>query len=101
MAASHASVRMVDVGCRTIACCRRLPQTGERCRAEFRLTDRLRRNRYAPGSETISFSLTNASHQPVAGARVQVEGDMSHPGMAPVFADANEARRATTRRHFN
>ncbi len=42
------------------------------------------------GSETISFVLTDASHQSVAGARVQVEGDMSHPGMAPVFSDAYE-----------
>jgi hypothetical protein len=42
------------------------------------------------GTETISFRLTNESHQPAAGARVQVEGDMNHPGMAPVFADAIE-----------
>jgi hypothetical protein len=41
-------------------------------------------------TETISFRLTNGSQQPVAGARVQVEGDMNHPGMAPVFADALE-----------
>lgn len=41
-------------------------------------------------SETVSFRLTNESHEPVAGARVQVEGDMSHPGMAPIFADAVE-----------
>jgi len=41
-------------------------------------------------AETISFKLTNESHQPVAGAHVQVEGDMSHPGMAPIFADALE-----------
>jgi hypothetical protein len=42
------------------------------------------------GSETVSFALTDASHQVVTGAHVQVEGDMSHPGMAPVFADASE-----------
>ena len=42
------------------------------------------------GTETISFQLTNPSHEPVAGAHVQVEGDMSHPGMAPMFADARE-----------
>lgn len=42
------------------------------------------------GAETISFRLTNESHQPVAGAHVQVEADMNHPGMAPVFADATE-----------
>lgn len=41
-------------------------------------------------AETISFRLTNESHQSVAGARVQVEGDMNHPGMAPLFADAHE-----------
>jgi len=42
------------------------------------------------GMETISIQLTNPSHELVAGAHVQVEGDMSHPGMAPVFADARE-----------
>jgi hypothetical protein len=42
------------------------------------------------GTETITLRLTTRSHQPVAGARVQVEGDMSHPGMAPVIADALE-----------
>jgi len=43
------------------------------------------------GSETIRFRLADASHQPVAGARIRVEGDMNHPGMAPVFSDAVEA----------
>lgn len=42
------------------------------------------------GTEAITFRLANAAHQPVAGARVQVEGDMNHPGMAPVFVDAQE-----------
>jgi hypothetical protein len=42
------------------------------------------------GTGTILFQLTDAAHQPVSGARVQVEGDMSHPGMAPAFADALE-----------
>ncbi|MGD0910533.1 MAG: FixH family protein [Terracidiphilus sp.] len=41
-------------------------------------------------TETVSFRLTNEAHQPVASARVQVEADMNHPGMAPVFAQAIE-----------
>jgi hypothetical protein len=28
--------------------------------------------------------------EPLAGVHVQIEGDMAHPGMAPVFADAYE-----------
>lgn len=52
-------------------------------------------------TETISFRLTNESHQPVAGARVQVEGDMSHPGMAPVFADAIEIAPGDYRANLN
>jgi hypothetical protein len=42
------------------------------------------------GTETVLIKLTDESHQSVTGARIRVEGDMSHPGMAPVFADAVE-----------
>jgi hypothetical protein len=42
------------------------------------------------GTETISLLLVNAASLPVTGAHVQLEGDMTHPGMAPVFADAIE-----------
>jgi hypothetical protein len=42
------------------------------------------------GTATVSFHLTNAAHQSVGGARVQLEGDMNHPGMAPVFSNADE-----------
>jgi hypothetical protein len=42
------------------------------------------------GPTTITLKLTDASGKPVAGARVTFEGNMSHPGMAPVFAGARE-----------
>lgn len=42
------------------------------------------------GTETLSIQLTGPARQPVTGAHVQVEADMNHPGMAPVFADAVE-----------
>jgi len=53
------------------------------------------------GTETISFRLTNESHQPAAGAHVQVEGDMNHPGMAPVYADAIETAPGDYRAKLN
>jgi YtkA-like len=52
--------------------------------------------------ETISIRLADPAHQPVTGARIQVEGDMDHPGMAPLFADAHEVApgRYTAPLHF-
>lgn len=42
------------------------------------------------GDVTVSIRLADASGRPLSRARVQVEGDMNHPGMAPVFSDALE-----------
>jgi len=42
------------------------------------------------GQATITLRVTGASGQPVTGARVALEGNMSHAGMAPVFAEAME-----------
>lgn len=42
------------------------------------------------GPATITVSLSDAAGKPLAGARVKLEGNMSHPGMNPVFADARE-----------
>ncbi len=42
------------------------------------------------GPSTIILSLADAAGKPIAGARVNLEGNMSHPGMTPVFAEARE-----------
>ena len=42
------------------------------------------------GPATVTLRLTDASRRPVAGARITVEGNMSHAGMAPVFGAARE-----------
>jgi YtkA-like len=42
------------------------------------------------GNEVITFRLAKHDGSPLSGARVQLEGDMNHPGMAPVFNDAIE-----------
>jgi hypothetical protein len=38
----------------------------------------------------ITLKITDVSGKPVAGARIEIEGNMSHAGMTPVFAQASE-----------
>jgi hypothetical protein len=42
------------------------------------------------GPATITLRVTDNSGKLVSGARIKLEGNMSHAGMAPVFADAAE-----------
>src|ERR1044072_689065 len=42
------------------------------------------------GRVVITLRLISASRKPVIGARVRLEGNMSHAGMSPVFADTLE-----------
>lgn len=42
------------------------------------------------GDVTITIRMKGGSNEPIAGARIKLEGNMSHAGMAPVFADATE-----------
>jgi hypothetical protein len=42
------------------------------------------------GPATLILRLADASRQPVSGARITLEGNMSHAGMSPVFAQAKE-----------
>lgn len=42
------------------------------------------------GEATLGFGLSDEQRRPIAGARVRIEGTMSHAGMKPEFADATE-----------
>jgi hypothetical protein len=42
------------------------------------------------GPATVTVSLRGADQEPLTGARLQLEGNMSHAGMVPVFAQAVE-----------
>ncbi|MGA9812795.1 MAG: FixH family protein [Terriglobales bacterium] len=42
------------------------------------------------GPVTLNLKLSDSSEKPVSGAHIALEGDMSHPGMAPVFGEAKE-----------
>lgn len=42
------------------------------------------------GQMMVTVTLTDAEAQPISGAKVELEGNMSHAGMAPVIAQAME-----------
>ena len=42
------------------------------------------------GPATIILTLTETPGQPITGATVELEGNMNHAGMTPVFAQATE-----------
>jgi len=42
------------------------------------------------GPATVTLKLADANGKIITGAHIAIEADMSHPGMSPVFADANE-----------
>ena len=42
------------------------------------------------GPAALTVTVRDPSGRPVANARVRIEAQMSHPGMAPVLADAAE-----------
>jgi len=46
----------------------------------------------AIGPATLALTVNDPSGKPVTGARVRLEGHMSHAGMSPVFADAVETQ---------
>lgn len=56
------------------------------------------------GIVTVAVTgVTDGLGEPLAGVHIQVEGDMAHPGMAPVFSDAQETAPGTytARLNFN
>ena len=42
------------------------------------------------GQVEIRLRLTDASRKPLSGAEIRLEGNMSHAGMSPVFANTSE-----------
>lgn len=44
----------------------------------------------AMGASVVTVTLEDLSNVPIEGATVELEGNMNHAGMAPVFSEANE-----------
>src|SRR5271166_309640 len=70
--------------------CHRLPTTSSGVMVEFRINPKPVR----VGPVVICLTLTDAGNHPVTGAQIAVEADMSHAGMSPVLAQANEVQPA-------
>lgn len=47
------------------------------------------------GTATINITLKDSTDQLITGANVELEGNMSHPGMQPFFATAEETEPGT------
>lgn len=53
------------------------------------------------GQVAIRLRVTDALRQPISGARITLEGNMSHAGMSPVFADTLEDAPGEYRANMN
>ncbi len=53
------------------------------------------------GPIVVGLKLIDRDAKPASGARITLEADMSHPGMAPVFADAVETAPGQYQAHAN
>jgi hypothetical protein len=42
------------------------------------------------GPATVTIRLTDVANKPVTAAQIVIEGEMSHPGMSPVFTQVKE-----------
>lgn len=60
--------------------------------SEFTLTHQVSPQPPRVGPLTITLRVTDASGKPATGVRVNLEGNMSHAGMTPVFAAAMETQ---------
>jgi hypothetical protein len=49
------------------------------------------------GTASIELDVKDPGGAPVRGARITIEGTMTHPGMAPTFSEAEETRPGTYR----
>jgi YtkA-like protein len=52
------------------------------------------------GPATVTLRLTDVARKPVTGAHITIEEDMSHPGMSPVFGQAEELEAGCYQSHI-
>lgn len=83
--------------CLAAAGCRPPAASAPQIRLDWRVTP----DPPSAGPVRISLTLTDeATGRPVPGAEVRLEGNMSHPGMRPVFGTAREVSPGTYEAHL-
>ena len=66
--------------------CRPSPETADDVAVEVTFA-----SRPCVGTSTCTVRLTDAAGAPLSGALVEIEGNMNHAGMVPVFGTAEES----------
>jgi len=74
------------MGTLAVAACHRRVDPAARISVQEQITPQPPR----VGPATVVVQLADAAANPVPHAKIMVEADMSHPGMAPVFGTASE-----------
>jgi hypothetical protein len=75
--------------CFFFAACQQKYETEPAITVEYEITPQPLR----AGAAMLSLRLADVTGQPLSGARINVEGNMTHAGMRPVFGEAREAER--------
>lgn len=83
----HALVAFTSVGLLAVAGCHQAARQPDDVVIESEILPRP----LEAGPVTLNLKVQDAASRPVTGARIELEGDMSHPGMAPVFGEATES----------
>jgi hypothetical protein len=70
-----------------LAGCQRRPESQDGVSVEHEVSPRPPR----VGPARIALRVSDAAGRPLSGARISLEGNMSHAGMRPVFGEARES----------
>lgn len=78
-------VLLIVVFCLMTGC-----QSSEDTASDIQLEWEITPNPPSMGEATLNITLRDSTNQLLTGADVNIEGNMSHPGMQPVLAEAKE-----------
>lgn len=82
---SGLAVLLVALCCSMTGC-----QSSEDSASDIQLEWEITPKPAAVGEATLNITLRDSSDQLLTGADVNIEGNMSHPGMQPILAEAEE-----------